>query len=70
MSNFPKEQTAFLQAVYDMREAQKAFFRMKNDHRLRVAMAKEKVVDELLKPYITAGAINTATSISQQQTFL
>ena len=69
---FPKEQIDLLQAVYDMRLAQCAFFRQKNDTRLKVAKIKEQRVDALLAAYVAAGAIKppTTTIVQTPQLFI
>jgi hypothetical protein len=54
---YPKEQTDLLQAVYDMRLAQRAYFSQRTDNRLKTAKIKEQRVDALLAPYVVAGAI-------------
>jgi hypothetical protein len=61
--NFPKEQVELLQAVQDMREAQRDYFNQKDDYRLRIALRKEQVVDSLLQTYINAGAVKPRLKI-------
>jgi hypothetical protein len=56
-SNYPKEQVEFLQAVLEMREAQRDYFNQKDDYRLKLSIRKEQKVDSLLQPYINAGVI-------------
>jgi hypothetical protein len=60
---YPKEQIDFLQAVFEMREAQRGYFAQRAEKRLKLAKIKEQRVDALLKKYINAGLINT-TSVS------
>ena len=69
---FPKEQTDLLQAVYDMRLAQCAFFQQKSDNRLRVAKLKEQRVDVLLAAYVAAGAIKAppTTAVKTPELFI
>lgn len=54
---YPKEQTELLQAIYDMRQAQKDFFSQPNEHRKRIAIMREIKLDSMLKPYIQYGLI-------------
>lgn len=42
----------FMQAVFDMREAQKAYFSQRNDYNLKVSVAKEQIVDNTLQPFL------------------
>ena len=66
----PKWVQKFLQNVFDMRQAQNEYFAGKTDHRLKVAKAKEAIVDEVLKRAAAAGAIETETpTITQQNLF-
>lgn len=53
--NYPKEQTEFLQAVYDMRMAQRGYYAHRTDGRLKVAKHKEQRVDTLMQHYVDAG---------------
>ena len=57
MSDYPKEQLEFVQAVYEMRQAQDRYFQNRNNAALRVAKAKEQRVDNLLRPYVSAGIV-------------
>lgn len=61
---YPKEQIEFLQAVLDMREAQKQYFNQPGQYRLKVALSKEQKVDRLLQPYLQAGVINEKPRIT------
>lgn len=55
--SYPKEQIQFLQAVQDMRDAQRDYFQQPNDYRLKISIRKEQHVDSLLKPFILEGVI-------------
>ena len=67
MSNiqYPKEQTDFLQAVWEMREAQRSYFSHKTEARLKLAKIKEQRVDSLVRKYISAGVISTANNTTK-----
>lgn len=56
-TSYPKEQLEFLQAVLDMRDAQRRYFDQPNDYRLKVSIRREQKVDALLQPFIQEGAI-------------
>ena len=56
---YPLEQIEFLQAVNNMREAQRDYFAQPGQYRLKISLAAEGKVDNLLKPYIDAGIIKT-----------
>lgn len=65
-TQYPAEQVTFLQAVWDMRQAQRNYFAQPGEYRKKIAITKEQRVDALLKPYITAGLVNTTTPASNQ----
>jgi len=46
-----------LQQVHDMRQAQKDYFQQRSDRRLRIAFAKEQIVDNLLALFVKEGSI-------------
>jgi len=54
-NKYPKEQIVFLQAVFDMRIAQRAYYAQPSQYRLKEAKGKEQRVDTLLQQYINAG---------------
>lgn len=54
---YPKYQVELLQAVQDMRDAQREYYAQPNDYRLRVAKAKEQKVDQFLAPYLKENVI-------------
>lgn len=56
-TQYPKEQVDFLQAVLDMREAQRQYFKQPTDYRLKVSLKKEQRVDALLQPFINERVI-------------
>jgi hypothetical protein len=58
---YPKFQIDLLQAVQDMRDAQRSYFNQPCDFRLKLAKVKEQKVDQLLKPYENEGLIRSAT---------
>lgn len=70
--DYPKEQIEFLQAVQDMRQAQKDYYHQPDKRRLAIAKDKERKVDALLLPYIQAGVIkaNKITNNQQQNLFV
>ncbi len=59
LSQYPQQQLELLQAIYDMRQAQKDFFSQQNEHRKRIAIMREVKLDSLLQPYIKHGLIKT-----------
>lgn len=63
---YPKEQTDFLQAVWDMREAQNQYFAQQSNYRLRTAKHLEFKVDQLLAKWKAAGAIKDKSTVTQQ----
>jgi hypothetical protein len=56
-NEYPKEQLELLQAAYDMRMAQKDYFRQPSEYRKKVAIAKENRFNIILKPYLDAGLV-------------
>lgn len=56
-NQLPPGQLAFVQAIYEMREAQRAYFMQTTTNRLKVAKLKEAKVDALLQPYLKQGYI-------------
>lgn len=56
-NRYPREQIEFLQAVLDMREAQRQYFKQPTDYRLKVSLKKEQRVDALLQPFINERVI-------------
>ena len=67
MSNYPADQTEILQAVWDMREAQKQYFSMPSNYRLNTAKNAEHKVDRLLQKWKAAGAICDKKIVTQQK---
>jgi len=65
--NYHPEQVQLLQAVYDMRQAQKAYFNERSNYKLKEAKLKESRVDALLVPWIKAGIVKDKKSINIQQ---
>ncbi len=63
---YPKEQTDFLQAVWDMREAQNQYFSQRTNYRLGIAKHHEFKVDQLLAKWKKAGAIKDKSTVTQQ----
>jgi len=55
--SYPKEQIDFLQAVQNMRDAQRDYFQQPNDYRLKLSIRREQHVDSLLKPFLVEGVI-------------
>lgn len=62
-----KQYSHLLQSVLDMRKAQKDYFSHRSDHRLKVALAKESMVDALLGPYVKAGIISIIDTPASKQ---
>lgn len=56
----------FLQATYDMREAQKQYFSQPDNYRRKIAIGKETRVDEYLKKALASGVINTSKKSTEQ----
>jgi hypothetical protein len=56
-NQLPPEQLAFVQAIFEMREAQRAYYMQTTSNRLKVAKLKEAKVDALLEPYLKQGYI-------------
>jgi len=56
-NQLPPEQLAFVQAIFEMREAQRAYYMQTTSNRLKVAKLKEAKVDALLQPYLKQGYI-------------
>jgi hypothetical protein len=50
-----------MQAVHDMRGAQIKYYSHRNDYNLKVSMAKEKAVDNILQYFTKAGLIKSGT---------
>ena len=65
---YPKQQIEFLQAVQDMRDAQREYFRQPGEYKLKVSKVREQKVDALLKPYLIEGAIRQAVKPKDNQT--
>jgi len=51
---YPKEQLELLQAAYEMRMAQRDYFRQPSEYRKKIAIGKETRFDTILKPYLDA----------------
>ncbi len=64
---FHPQQKELLQAVYDMRNAQKDYFNQSDKYRLNVAKQKERLVDSLLDRYIKAGAVTVKEQPNNSQ---
>ena len=58
-TDFPKEQIEFMQAIYDMRMAQRQYFWQPDKYRLKVAKVKEAKVDKALEYFIVNKLIDT-----------
>lgn len=54
---YPQWFTFLLQNVLDMRDAQKEYFRSRNEYKKRVAIKKEQLVDALLDTWVKAGIV-------------
>lgn len=69
MENGPVPQWVqhFMQAVYEMRVAQKDYFSLPSKGRLKTSKGKESCVDDFLKKAIGAGAIDVSKTGSEQQ---
>lgn len=65
--SYPKEQVDTMQAVYDMREAQREYFKQPDKYRLQVAKLKEQRVDMLLGPYLSAGVVKPKEKVNDIQ---
>jgi hypothetical protein len=48
-----------MQAVLDMRDAQKKYFAQQCSHNLKISFAKESIVDNNLQHFIKAGLIKS-----------
>ena len=59
MNDFPKEQIELMQAIYDMRMAQNAYFRTPTNVLLRTAKLKEAKVDKYLEFFVINRLIDT-----------
>lgn len=55
--SYPKEQIEFLQAVQNMRDAQRDYFQQSNEYRHKLRILREQHVDSLLKPFLLEGVI-------------
>lgn len=66
--SYPKEQIEFLQAVQDMRDAQRDYFEQPGNYRLKISISKEQKVDNLLRPFLDASVIKKKSRIDSQNT--
>ena len=67
---YPKEQLELLQAAYDMRMAQRDYFRQPSEYRKKIAIGKETRFDTILKPYLDAGLVTLRAKESPEKSGL
>jgi hypothetical protein len=64
------EQQQTMQAVYDMRQAQKDYFHQPNKYRLGISKNAEAKVDAILQQYVNAGMVKSKEKVQDNQPLL